>query len=88
MQQRLQPLSRLGLLDDADLAAEIESEASELEATLDALELRSMLRGADDQRNAIVTIHAGAGGTESQDWAEMLMRMYSRWAELEEIASS
>lgn len=67
--------------DDADLAAEIESEASELEATLDALELRSMLRGPDDQRNAIVTIHAGAGGTESQDWAEMLLRMYTRWAE-------
>lgn len=67
--------------DDADLASEIESEAGELEAALESLELRGMLRGADDPRNAIVTIHPGAGGTESQDWAEMLLRMYTRWAE-------
>ena len=66
---------------DADLSAEIDKEAGDLEQALDALELRSMLRGPDDQRNAIVTIHPGAGGTESQDWAEMLLRMYTRWAE-------
>src|SRR2546423_13829839 len=40
-----------------------------------------MLRGGDDARDALLTIHPGAGGTESQDWAEMLMRMYTRWAE-------
>src|SRR3989441_7322463 len=40
-----------------------------------------MLRGPDDTRDALLTIHSGAGGTESQDWAEMLMRMYTRWAE-------
>ena len=66
---------------DADLSAEIEREANELEKAVDALELRSMLRGPDDERTAIVTIHPGAGGTESQDWAEMLLRMYTRWAE-------
>src|SRR5205807_1647078 len=43
--------------------------------------LRNMLRGGDDARDALLTIHPGAGGTESQDWAEMLMRMYTRWAE-------
>src|SRR5690606_17924310 len=67
--------------DDADLASEIESEAGELEAALESLELRGMLRGADDPRNAIVTIHPGGGGTESQDWVEMLLRMYTRSAE-------
>jgi peptide chain release factor 2 len=48
---------------------------------LDAFELRSLLRGPDDFRDAQVEISAGAGGTEAQDWAEMLMRMYTRWAE-------
>ncbi len=48
---------------------------------LDALEVRTMLQGEDDHREAIVTINPGAGGTESQDWAEMLTRMYTRWAE-------
>jgi peptide chain release factor 2 len=51
--------------------------ASELEA----LELESLLAGDDDRKDAILAIHPGAGGTESQDWAQMLMRMYTRWAE-------
>ncbi len=48
---------------------------------MEELELRSMLSEPDDRRNAILTIHPGAGGTESQDWAEMLLRMYTRWGE-------
>src|SRR5260221_14770943 len=43
--------------------------------------MQNMLRGPDDARDALLTVHAGAGGTESQDWAEMLVRMYTRWAE-------
>jgi peptide chain release factor 2 len=66
---------------DADLADEFERGLVTLEQGVDALELRTMLQGEDDYREAIVTIHPGAGGTESQDWAEMLMRMYTRWAE-------
>ena len=50
-------------------------------AALTDLELQTMLQGADDTRDAILTVHPGAGGTESQDWAQMLMRMYVRWAE-------
>ncbi len=50
-------------------------------AAIDDLELRSLLSDPDDQKNAILTIHPGAGGTESQDWAEMLLRMYLRWIE-------
>jgi peptide chain release factor 2 len=66
---------------DAALQAELDAESEALEREIGQLELKSMLRGADDHRDALVTIHPGAGGTESQDWAEMLMRMYHRWAE-------
>ena len=66
---------------DEAMAAELEAEVERLEAAVTALEVRGMLQGPDDARDAILTIHPGAGGTESQDWAEMLMRMYVRWAE-------
>jgi peptide chain release factor 2 len=67
--------------EDADLAAEFVRALEKLEHDVAALELRTMLQGEDDHREAIITIHPGAGGTESQDWAEMLTRMYTRWAE-------
>lgn len=66
---------------DPALEAELEREAGDLERDLEAYELQAMLQGPDDERDALLTIHPGAGGTESQDWAEMLMRMYVRWAE-------
>src|SRR6266496_222269 len=66
---------------DADLEVELDREAQLLEADVDALELRMLLRGPDDFRDAQLEISAGAGGTEAQDWAQMLMRMYVRWAE-------
>src|SRR5690348_14021692 len=68
---------------NVDLAMQrsLEAEADAAARALDALELQHMLRGQDDPRDALLTIHPGAGGTESQDWAEMLMRMYTRWAE-------
>ena len=66
---------------DAEMSAELEQEAERLAAAVESFELRTMLRGPDDARDALLTIHPGAGGTESQDWAEMLMRMYVRWAE-------
>jgi peptide chain release factor 2 len=66
---------------DADMQAELEREADAVDAELEKLELRTMLRGEDDFRDALLTLQPGAGGTESQDWAEMLMRMYTRWAE-------
>jgi len=52
-----------------------------LESEIGNLEFKNMLGGEDDEKNAILTIHSGAGGTESQDWAQMLLRMYTRWAE-------
>ncbi len=71
-----------------DLAREGEPVEEDLKREMDALskfaesmETRTLLSGETDQLNAIVTVHPGAGGTESQDWAEMLMRMYLRWAE-------
>ena len=67
--------------DDEDLAAEFGSGVAEFAKGVEALEVRTMLQGEDDHRGAIITIHPGAGGLESQDWAQMLMRMYTRWAE-------
>ena len=66
--------------DDA-LQTELVREADEVETATEAYELQAMLQGPEDARDALLTIHPGAGGTESQDWAEMLMRMYVRWAE-------
>jgi peptide chain release factor 2 len=70
-------LAREGENVDADLRREIEA----LRQLVDRLETESLLSGQNDALNAIVTIHPGAGGTESQDWADMLLRMYLRWAE-------
>jgi peptide chain release factor 2 len=64
-----------------DVSADLARGLDELQAEVEAAETRKMLGGEYDSANAIVTIHPGAGGTESQDWAEMLMRMYVRWAE-------
>jgi peptide chain release factor 2 len=66
---------------DAAMQAEVDREAGALDQAVEAFELQAMLQGPDDGRDALLTIHPGAGGTESQDWAEMLMRMYVRWAE-------
>ena len=66
---------------DEGLLKEIAGELDRLEKQVAELELRSLLSGEYDRLGALVSIHPGAGGTESQDWAEMLYRMYSRWAE-------
>jgi peptide chain release factor 2 len=70
-------LAREGENVDGDLRREIDA----LRSKIDAVETETLLSGENDPRNAIVTIHPGAGGTESQDWADMLLRMYLRWAE-------
>src|SRR5438876_11072119 len=64
-----------------NVAADIRRELDSLRQQVEKVETETLLSGEHDARNAIVTIHPGAGGTESQDWAEMLMRMYLRWAE-------
>jgi len=66
---------------DEATAADVSAEVEALSARLDKLELSLALSGEYDRRGAILAIHAGAGGTDSQDWAEMLLRMYLRWAE-------
>jgi peptide chain release factor 2 len=67
--------------DGSPEEAELATTLNQVESELSKLELAAMLSGPDDHRNAILTIHPGAGGTESQDWADMLFRMYNRWAE-------
>ena len=66
---------------DADLKQDLQSGLNTLQAEADACEFRLMLSGPNDRDSAIVSVHPGAGGTESQDWAQMLLRMYIRWAE-------
>jgi len=66
---------------DTSLREELQSDIDEVASHLDEMELEEAFTGEYDARNAILVVHAGAGGTESQDWAEMLLRMYLRWAE-------
>src|SRR5438132_11975317 len=66
-----------------NVESELRGEIGSLREMVERLETESLLCGENDARNAIVTIHPGAGGTESQDWADMLLRMYLRWAELQ-----
>lgn len=67
--------------NDASMVKDLEAEIKEFEEEFESLRIRTLLSGEYDSCNAIVTIHAGAGGTESCDWASMLYRMYSRWSE-------
>ncbi|HEX4491997.1 MAG TPA: peptide chain release factor 2, partial [Acidimicrobiia bacterium] len=66
---------------DESLEAEIDSELADLRVALDKLELRALFSGEHDERDAICEVHSGAGGTDAQDWADMLLRMFTRWAQ-------
>ena len=77
----LQELTELANLEnDLEVAKDILKSTTELEGNIEKLQLETLLSGKYDKNNAILTLHPGAGGTESQDWAEMLYRMYTRWA--------
>ena len=79
--KNLQELTELVILEpDEELVKEIIKNTKKLEKDIEKLEISNLLSGKYDLNNAIITIHPGAGGTESQDWAEMLYRMYTRWA--------
>src|SRR3954466_10236976 len=67
--------------EDESIAAELEETRAAVEARLDELEEERLFSGPYDSGDAVVSLHAGAGGTDSQDWAEMLLRMEMRWAE-------
>ena len=67
--------------DDSDVAADAEAALKKLQSRAAKAELQTLLSGEADVNDCYLEVHAGAGGTEAQDWAEMLLRMYSRWAE-------
>ncbi len=81
MEQRIADALELAQLDDGELAGELSQETDALVDQLASLEFRLLLSGPYDRGNAFLAIHAGAGGTDSQDFAEMMLRMYLRWAE-------
>ncbi len=87
MRRRVDDGLELATLVEADshvdlaMQRQLEEESDAVESQLNGLELQTMLQSPDDRRDALLHIHPGAGGTESQDWAEMLVRMYTRWAE-------
>jgi peptide chain release factor 2 len=85
--EEIEVLLEIAGVEDGGEAAEARDRLAETEKQLKALELERMFADKDDQRNVIVSINAGAGGTEAQDWAEMLLRMYLRWAERKGFAA-
>ena len=81
LKKRAEDTLELLELADESMQDELEREVQSIEVAVDKLELNTLLSGKYDRGNALLAIHAGAGGTDSQDWAEMLERMYLRWAE-------
>lgn len=81
LEKRIQDTLELSELGDESLRAELEPEVLAIEADVSRRELSTLLSGPYDKGDALLTIHAGAGGTEAQDWASMLQRMYLRWCE-------
>ncbi len=79
--RRIDDAIELASLEDESLREEIEAETEAIEAEVNRLEITTLLSGEYDRHDAILSIHAGAGGTDSQDWVQMLNRMYLRWAE-------
>ncbi len=81
LEGRVKDAVELAGLEDAEIKRELADEIAGIESELDQRDTQAMLSGPYDGEDAILAIHAGAGGTDSQDWAEMLQRMYLRWAE-------
>jgi peptide chain release factor 2 len=81
LEQRMKDDIELAGMDDESMRGDLESEIASLESELETRSFTTMLSGPYDSDDALLAIHAGAGGTDSQDWAAMLMRMYLRWAE-------
>ncbi|MEM7331568.1 MAG: peptide chain release factor 2 [Chloroflexota bacterium] len=85
LSQRLEDTLELAMMEDDALLDDIESESQEIEKLVEQLEFETLFSEKYDNENAILALHAGAGGTEAQDWAQMLERMFMRWAEANDL---
>jgi peptide chain release factor 2 len=88
LQGRVVDARDLAELGDEDLRSDLEQELAQLEVEVDRRETQALLSGPHDRDDAILAIHAGAGGTDSQDWAAMLQRMYLRWIEAKDFEAN
>lgn len=88
LQKNVEDLVALESLDDSELTKEIDFQKNEIAKTYQTLKKQMRYNGPYDSHNAVLNIHAGAGGTDAQDWAQMLLRMYVRWAEANNIKVS
>jgi peptide chain release factor 2 len=86
VRDQVHTLQELAELDEAALEQEFAEDITRLEAASDELETETLFNGPYAQRDCLLSVHAGAGGTDSQDWASMLLRMYTRWAERHDYA--
>tara|TARA_Y100001970_G_C14121977_1_gene796816 strand:+ start:95 stop:1210 length:1116 start_codon:yes stop_codon:yes gene_type:complete len=75
-------------MEDSNLSSDFEESIVKVRSMLDEMELINLLKSPEDKKNAIITIHAGAGGTDAQDWASMLYRMYARWCDMNSYSIS
>lgn len=85
LKNNVEELLNLAEMNDESLAQEIEDQLAELNAAYEGLKKQMRFNGPYDSYNAVLNIHAGAGGTDAQDWAQMLLRMYTRWAEANNV---
>lgn len=88
LQERVVDARDLAELGDEELRSDLEQELTQLEVEVDRRETQALLSGPHDREDAILAIHAGAGGTDSQDWAAMLQRMYLRWIEAKDFEAN
>lgn len=88
LEKTVKDIQELGAMEDASLSEDLEKQLNQAQQQFDVQKTELLFNGPFDDHNVILSIHAGAGGTDAQDWAQMLLRMYTRWAEAQKFTTS